>query len=864
MTKPVRLPSFRRRPRGEATPRLTARFALWAGVALVLAAGAGLLVLRANAERRAQSDVYADARFAAERLGRDDLAGTAFRGPVGEGTRAQLDEVFNGGLAGPGVLRVALFSPDGLVSYSTDHALIGTRPPDAAHATAALQGGVHHARMRLPAGADALVSYVPVHWLLAGGGRPDGVLAVYRDYAPVAARLRNDFLLQSAVLAGALLLLYGALFPILRRVTATLRERHRRLLEQQRALRVSESRYRTLMEQASDGILVRDVEGGYLDANAQACTLLGYTREELLGKNIRDLIDPATLASAPLRTAELAAGETLLQDRVFLRRDGSRLEVEEHARMLEDGRVLVSFRDATERRRADAALRQLAAIVEATDEAIVGLDVEGRIRSWNGGAERTFGYRAAEVLGAPAAVLLPPERDDELPLLLERVAGGERIAHYQTAGLRRDATPLDLSLTLTAVAGGDGEVAAVSLIARDVTERKRLGEQTRQAQRLEAVSRLASAVAHELGGVASAIDAEGEVLLEALPAADPLRFQVQEMRRAADRAAALTRQLHAFGGQQPVENRIVDVNVLLDSCEATLRPLLGDAIQLDLRPARTLGRVEADPVALEHALLTLAENAREAMAGGGRLTIETTNVDLAEEVVREQLHLDAGGYVLVTVRDTGAGMDDDTRSRAFEPFFSTTGARGLGLSRVYGIVEQAGGTIALESAPDRGTTVRIYLPRVERPADELGQPADDPLRGDETVLVVEDDPIVRSLLRRLLDEYGYTVLVAEGGAEALALCGTYPGPVDLLLTDVVMPDVGGRELAERLATLRPEASVVYTSSYLGAAQEGGRDPGIAFLAKPFTRDQLARTVRGVLDARGVIRAAESLVRRHAA
>jgi PAS domain S-box-containing protein len=516
-------------------------------------------------------------------------------------------------------------------------------------------------------------------------------------------------------------------------------------------------------------------------------------------------------------------------------------------------------------------MRQLAAIVESTDDAIVGLDADGVVLTWNTGAERMFGYPADAVVGSSAARLLPPEREDELELLLDRVWRGERIAHYATVGMRRDARPIDLSLTLTPTSGADGEPSGASLIARDVTERKRVGEQLRQAQRLEAVTRLADGVAQELATLVAAVDAEADVLLDRLAADDPLRFQVSEMRRAADRAAGLTRQLHAFGGRQPVDTRVVDLNELVASCESTLRPLLGDGIALDVHLGRGLGRVEGDPAALEHALLTLAENAREAMPSGGRVVVETANVELSEEVAREHLRLAPGRYVLLTVRDTGAGMDEETRSRAFEPFFTTradgeAAGRGLGLSRVYGIVDQAGGSIGLESRPGAGTSVRIYLPRVERAADSLARPADDPLHGNETILLVEDDPIVRSLVRRLLSEYGYRVVVAENGSEALVLCETYRGPIDLLLTDVVMPDIGGREVAERVAALRPETSVVYTSGYAGDVLEsqGGLDPHVAFLEKPFSREKLAHIVRATLDARGLLREAESIARRSAA
>jgi PAS domain S-box-containing protein len=480
-----------------------------------------------------------------------------------------------------------------------------------------------------------------------------------------------------------------------------------------------------------------------------------------------------------------------------------------------------------------------------------------------------FGYTAPEIVGTSVERLFPVERGDELPLLLERLEGGERISHYATVTVRQDGTPIDVSLTLSPLVDERGEIVGTSAIARDVTERKRLGEQLRQTQRLESVARLAAGVASEFGKVVEAIDDHAQRLAERLGGDDAAREDAEDIRRTADRAAALTRQLLAFGARQPAKHRVLDPKELLASCEPMLRATLGDAVDLVVAPAPATGRVDADPAQLEQALRALAENAREAMPRGGTLTLETTNVDLTEEVAREHFRLLPGAYVLLTVRDTGDGMDDATRLRIFEPFFTTKddgrGRHGLGLSQVYGTVEQAGGTIGVQSSPGSGTAFRIYLPRVEHPAEPLAGPTPEQLRGDETVLIVEDDPAVRSLAERILREHGYTVLTAEGAERGLEICAGLAGPLDVLVTDVVMPRVGGRELAERLATLRPEAAVVYTTAFADAlADQGGRQPGTTIVEKPFTAEALARAVRSAIDARSAAHVAEAIARRQAA
>jgi len=368
---------------------------------------------------------------------------------------------------------------------------------------------------------------------------------------------------------------------------------------------------------------------------------------------------------------------------------------------------------------------------------------------------------------------------------------------------------------------------------------RRSEEQLRQAQKMEAVGRLAGGIAHDFNNLLTVITSYGDLLLEDLAPDDSRRDDVDQIRKAAEGAAALTRQLLAFSRQQVLEPKVVDLRAVLAGTEKLLRRLIGADVHLAMPLAPDLGAVKADPGQLEQIIINLAVNARDAMPGGGRLTIEAANM-----VVEAR----PGRYVMLAVSDTGIGMDEQTKARVFEPFFTTkeTGkGTGLGLATVYGIVKQAGGFITVDSEPGRGTTFKVYLPRVDEPvAPAIARPAPaEPRRGTETVLVAEDAPSVRLVTRQVLERYGYTVLEAPTGDIALRLAAKHHGPIHLLLTDVVMPGLSGRQLAGQLSLLRSEMKVLYVSGYADTVE-----PGAAYLQKPFAPEALARRVRDVLDA----------------
>jgi CheY-like chemotaxis protein len=365
---------------------------------------------------------------------------------------------------------------------------------------------------------------------------------------------------------------------------------------------------------------------------------------------------------------------------------------------------------------------------------------------------------------------------------------------------------------------------------------------------MEAVGRLAGGIAHDFNNLLTVITSYGDLLLEDLAPDDPMREDVDQIRKAADGAAALTRQLLAFSRQQVIEPKVLDLKATVTGAERLLQRLIGADVQLTTSLAPDLGAVKADHGQLEQLIINLAVNARDAMPGGGRLNIEGANMEMDETFVRSHAPARPGRYVMLAVSDTGIGMDEQTKARIFEPFFTTKESgkgTGLGLATVYGIVKQAGGFIWVYSEPGRGTSFKVYLPRVdETPEPVVVRPATtEPRRGTETVLVVEDSASVRMVTRQVLERCGYVVLEAPNGDTALRLAAKHHGPIHLLLTDVVMPGLSGRQLAERLAQLRPGTKVLYVSGYADTLE-----PGVAYLQKPFAPDMLARRLREVMDA----------------
>lgn len=394
----------------------------------------------------------------------------------------------------------------------------------------------------------------------------------------------------------------------------------------------------------------------------------------------------------------------------------------------------------------------------------------------------------------------------------------------------------------------------IRIYVADVTERAKLENQFRQAQKMEAIGRLTGGIAHDFNNLLMVINGYSDMLLQALPADDVRRDSVAEIKQAGERAASLTRQLLAFSRRQVLELRILDLNAVVAGTNKMLRRLIGEDIDLVTAPAPALGCVKADPSQIEQAIMNLAVNARDAMPQGGTLTIETANVELHKSYAHEHYAVQPGHYVMLAVSDTGCGMDAETRKHIFEPFFTTKDqgkGTGLGLSMVYGIVKQSGGYIFVHSEPGRGTAFKIYLPRVEEAvAPPLpSTPLAGSTQGSETILLVEDNEAVRELLRSILQGNGYTVLVAGDGGAALQIGEQHQSPIHLLISDVVMPGMDGRELASRLVALHLGMKVLFISGYTDDAvlRHGIHEQDIPFLQKPIAVDALLRKVREVLD-----------------
>jgi PAS domain S-box-containing protein len=516
-------------------------------------------------------------------------------------------------------------------------------------------------------------------------------------------------------------------------------------------------------------------------------------------------------------------------------------------------RMVGSSQDITERKRAESELRQQAHIVETISDAVIVMDVFGVVGDWNPAAERIFGYTKAEMLGQPLQRVSAAENLPEL----ERHLGEAFKLDGRWAGelpfVRKDGVHGVADVIVTVQRDAQGRASSIISVSRDVTERKRLEAQLQQSQKMEAVGRLAGGIAHDFNNMLTAVKAYTEFLLEDLDQADVRRTDVQEIAKAADRAASLTRQLLAFSRKQVLQPRPVDLNDIVESMEKMLRRLIGEDVHIVTRLEPDLQLVEADPSQVEQVIMNLAVNARDAMPQGGMLTIETRNVVL--ERVDASWGIDPGGYTVLSITDTGIGMDAETRAQAFEPFFTTKPVgqgTGLGLSTVYGIVKQSGGHISVYSEPGHGSTFKVYLPHVAASDSNpmLGPAMSRFPRGSETIVLVDDDEGVRAVSRRILQRAGYTVLSAPDGVEALRMLGESAGQVQLLITDVVMPGLGGRDLVTHVRDTYPDLRVLFVSGYTeeGVRRHGVLDVESAFLEKPFTAERLAQKVREVLDS----------------
>jgi two-component system, cell cycle sensor histidine kinase and response regulator CckA len=529
-------------------------------------------------------------------------------------------------------------------------------------------------------------------------------------------------------------------------------------------------------------------------------------------------------------------------------------------------------RERGARRQAEEALRESEARFRRLSEAgIIGIvtgDVHGNIIDANEAYLQMVGYSREELLQGAVrwADLTPPELAHLGARSVEELQAKGVAAPWETETFRKDGSRLSVLVGMAMLECPKTIAFMVDLTPRKQAEAgraqaeealRRSEEQLRQAQKMEAVGRLAGGVAHDFNNVLSVILSYSDLILADLKPSDPLRNDVNEIGKAATRAAGLTRQLLMFSRQQVMEPKVIDLHEVLTGMDNMLQRILGEDVELVAVPPRSPGRVKADPSHIEQVILNLVVNARDAMPTGGKLTIEIGNVVLDEAYASSHLPTRAGPHVMLAVSDTGTGMDRETQKHIFEPFFTTKEigkGTGLGLSTVFGIVQQSGGSIWVYSELGKGTTFKVYLPRVDDAVDVLRPPGTpSSLRGTETILLVEDEEQVRTIALNILRRQGYQVIPAQNAGEALLICERRPGDIDLLLTDVVMPQMSGPELAKRLASIRPEMKILCMSGYTddSIVRHGVLETGVAFVQKPITPALLTRKVREVLDGEDV-------------
>ncbi|MDB4890148.1 MAG: domain S-box protein [Gemmatimonadetes bacterium] len=497
---------------------------------------------------------------------------------------------------------------------------------------------------------------------------------------------------------------------------------------------------------------------------------------------------------------------------------------------------------------------RLAAIVNSSTDAIMSADTAGRITSWNNAAERLLGYTTEEILGQHVS-LLYPEKHPETIEMFSAVQRGESVEQINTQRRRKDGSLVNISITVFAIRDHDGSVIGISAVARDIGERTELESMLRQAQKMEAVGRLAGGVAHDFNNLLTVIGAHSAFLLESLESDDPRYEDAEAIQKATIRAAGLTRQLLAFSRKQILKPTSLALNAIVEETREMLRRLLGEDIEIRTELASDLGSVIADATQINQVLVNLAVNARDAMPNGGVLTIATSNVSVVAGTSAARGVVPTGDYALIEVRDTGTGMDAATMARLFEPFFTTKApgkGTGLGLATVYGVVKQSAGYVLAKSRIGHGTMFEIYLPLVAG-ADhtvELRVAESAAVCGVETVLVVEDETPVREIAQRVLTRQGYVVLTAASGAEALALSATFSSPIHLVVSDAVMPGMGGAEVLKRLQAERPRLKALLMSGYTDdeIVRRGIVSSTVRFIQKPFEPTDLARAVRDALDA----------------
>ena len=623
-------------------------------------------------------------------------------------------------------------------------------------------------------------------------------------------------------------------------------------------LRASETSYRHLFEAARDGILILDQGTGEIrDVNPFLVNLLGYSKDELVGRKLWEIGPLHDVFASKVEFDELQRkGYARHEDLPLQTRAGKHLTVEfvSNAYLVGDKEVIqCNIRDITERKRAEQERARLTTAIEQASEGVVITDNGGIIQYVNPAFSVITGYSRQEALGKNPSILKSGEQSAEFYATLWGTVLSGKVWKGEMTNRRKDGGLYPERMSITPVLNEEGEITHLIAMKEDITGRQMLENQYRQAQKMEAVGRLAGGVAHDFNNLLTIINGYNELMIEQFAANDPMRTYATEIKGAGERAVGLTRQLLAFSRQEVLAPKVFDLNTLIAKVSKMLKRLIGEDISMVFSPTPLPVTIKADPGHIEQVLMNLAVNSRDAMPRGGKLTVQTSLIQVDESYTSTHFPMTPGSYVMVAVSDTGSGMNKDIQTHIFEPFFTTKEqgkGTGLGLATVYGIVKQSGGYIWVYSEPGEGTCFKIYLPEVAGAPEATMEPVG-ATGGSETILLVEDDDRLRGLTRMILETRGgYKVLESSGGKEALRVEGELTEPIHLLLTDVVMPGMSGRELGEKLTALRPEMKVLYMSGYTDdtVVRHGVLEAEMAFIQKPFSPQSLLRKVREFLDA----------------
>ena len=667
-------------------------------------------------------------------------------------------------------------------------------------------------------------------------------------------RCRDGRLMDVEVSANYIPIMGGRVYEFLRDIT----ERKRA----EEALRASENKYRYIIDNTHDVIFQIDLHGNYIFCNAAAEKLTGYPMADLLRMNMFQLVSPEHQKMIKERFQARLAGdvEEKAYEFALFHKDGHRVWVEltTTAVLTKDGSLAAiqgMARDITTRKQAEESQARLATVVEQAMETIVITDVDGTIIYVNPAFEKITGYTRSEALGLNPRLLQSGKQDAAFYRKMWAMLTAGRVWSGHFINKRKDGTLYEEEATISPVFGAAGKIINYVAVKRDVTREKMLEAQNRQAAKMEAVGRLAGGVAHDFNNQLQIILGCSEMILENLAPDHPFRADHQEIRDAAHHSANLTRQLLAFSRQQTISPVILDLNTAIAHSLKMIGRLVGENIRVNFSVSPDGWRVLLDPTQLDQILANLAVNARDAIADAGYIFVTVANCMLLEADCQGRFDfVTPGDYVMLSFRDTGVGMTPEIQAHIFEPFFTTKGegkGTGLGLATVYGIVKQNNGAITVQSAPGQGATFSIYLPRASAAASAAVEELEERMpTGTETILLVEDEEVVLNLVQRTLARQGYNLLTAVTPGLALQLCAQHQETIHLLLTDVVMPDMSGRELADRIHNLRPDICILFMSGYPAdiMEQHGHLSAGLQVLQKPFAAAALAQRVRAVLDA----------------